>query len=321
LGWSVAAAEDALLSDAPPAPAVEQAIEAWRREDGAMPERPPDAAYDGETDLAPEAAPQLPSREDLESARDDLREQFPELRSSTPTLDYIRQLGGLQARRWDAEAGEMVPTDLFGELNARGINRNTVARLFNNKRGVADIDNIVASEFADGGTPRLPTDDTGAYLDRNALIEAIAQEAAEKRPAYRTAEAEDAARQLAELDDEIEAIRSGIERELADAPPVANVDGPYFDPPKAGDDPLARADAIEREIEAYVSGMDGGPGQEVRWRAAEYLEQDGGYLEDAIVRAMMDEIEKDFSSMMIAARSGAGQDALPDVQRMLDQAA
>jgi hypothetical protein len=168
----------------------------------------------------------LPTEEEIEQARRDIIADNPELDRNRPTMDFLRQSGGIQWTRTNPNTGERELTPIASELQGMGISQRQLLGIVR-RDGMADVDNIVASEFADGGTPRLRTDDTGTYLDRDALIEAIVQEAG-GRPAYRTAEAEAAAARLADLEDNFERIARWTQGEVAEGVEEMDSHGPFI---------------------------------------------------------------------------------------------
>lgn len=245
-----------------------------------------------------------------ETAR--LRRENPELGRARPTLDFIREIGGIQWRRNNPNTGESELTPVAQALSAMGL---TAQNLVGNIRrtGLADIDNIVASEFADGGTPRLRTDDTGTYLDRNDLLDAIAQEIG-GTPAYRTIEAEDAAAQLRDLEDSFDTLRGEMSA-VAEAEGVTRFEGvegqDWLAPPRDGDDNLQRAEAAGYIVDDYIAAMDTTPSSDRQGRAARILADEGGTPEQALYRAMMDEIEEEWNVASEASGRG-GAEALPE---------
>jgi hypothetical protein len=251
----------------------------------------------------------LPTEEEIDQARRNIFEQNPELNRNRPTMDYLRQSGGIQWTRVNPNTGERELSPIASELQGMGISQRQLLGLVR-RDGMADVDNIVASEFADGGTPRLRTDDTGTYLDRDALIEAIVQEAG-GRPAYRTAEAEAAAARLTDLEDNFARIRRDLDAASdAEGVPEMEFNGPFIARRQEGEDELARADMVERTVNDFADQMDTPPSQEVRYDAMGYLAETGGNVEDALTRAMMDAIERDFDAGS-QAPTARGAEALP----------
>lgn len=278
---------------------AQQALEAGEpvppivREDGPMLEPAPLEVQEA---AAAEGAPGpqgLPSREEIDAQIQEIRQQNPEVGRARPTLEQLLQLGGIQWRRSNPNTGESELTPIAQELRGMGITAQNLVGIIR-RNGMAEIDNIVATEFADGGTPRLRTDDTGTYLDRDALLEAIAQEVG-GRPAYRTIEAEDAAARVRDLEDNFEAIRREMD-EIASAEgvPSRQSDDTYLTPPRDGEDALDRADAAERMVERYVDSLPYQPNEMTRLDAAMYLAETGGDVETAVTRAIMDAIEEDY---------------------------
>lgn len=297
---AVEAAVEALEAGRPVPPIV-------REESPEVPFAPRDESdLDGPT---PEAMA-IPTADDIEAERRRIIAENPQLNVQRPLSQYLRDLGGIQWTRTNPATGERELSAIAQELSARGISQRQVLGLVR-RDGLADLDNVVAAELADGGTPRLRTGDDGIYVDRDALIEALIDEVDGRRPAYRTAEAEAAAQSLRDLEDSFAAIRRDMDAVAsAEAIPEMEFSGPFIPRRQAGEDPLARADMIEREVEAYADAMDVPPSNEVRWDAMAYLDETGGNVEDALTRAMMDAIERDFDARS-QTPSTARAEALP----------
>jgi hypothetical protein len=259
------------------------------------------------TERPAEAAPareRFPTEEEIEQARRDIIADNPELDRNRPTMDFLRQSGGIQWTRTNPNTGERELTPIASELQGMGISQRQLLGILR-RDGMADVDNIVAADFADGGTPRLRTDDTGTYLARDALIEAIVQEAG-GRPAYRTAEAEAAAARLADLEESFERIA----REQGEVARVEGVDPRSgLNPPVEGDDALARADAAERiDMDYEADGADI-PGS-IRRDAQRIMADEGGDYEDALYDAIL-RAERERSDAGTQAPQASGTEALP----------
>jgi hypothetical protein len=259
------------------------------------------------TERPAEAAPareRFPTEEEIEQARRDIIADNPELDRNRPTMDFLRQSGGIQWTRTNPNTGERELTPIASELQGMGISQRQLLGILR-RDGMADVDNIVAADFADGGTPRLRTDDTGTYLARDALIKAIVQEAG-GRPAYRTAEAEAAATRLADLEESFERIA----REQDEVARVEGVDPRSgLNPPVEGDDALARADAAERIDMAYEADGADIPGS-IRRDAQRIMADEGGDYEDALYDAIL-RAERERSDAGTQAPQASGTEALP----------
>lgn len=280
---AVADAEDALtLGD--PIPQPVQADEG--------PIAPPLEAYEG--DLVPDdGLPQRPTREEIDQEIEMIRREEPELSRNRPTLDRILEMGGVRWNRVNTGTGETELTPLAQELLARGVERQQLLR-YMRRDGMADVDNIVATEFADGGTSRLDTDTTGMYLDRDQLVEAMIQEIS-GTPAYRTAEAAAAAQRIQDLEDDFASIRAELdETARTDGLPEADFEGDYFAPPADGEDGLARTLDIEEAVLRYSDGQPEALPSDIQYGAMAHLTEYGGSVEDAVQRAWMDRIEEEF---------------------------
>lgn len=293
-----------------PVPPPDVAMPSVQREEGPQapfaPRDEEDAAIIG--DGAPEPQ-RIPTQDEIDEARRQIIQDVPEVGRNRPTLERLLRMGGIQWRRANPNTGESELTPIASELQGMGITQKQLLS-FTRRDGMPELDNIVASDFADGGTPRLRTDDTGTYLDRDALLEAIAQEVG-GTPAYRTIEAEDAAQRIADLEDSFAAIRREMD-EVADAEglPDMEFNGPFIAAPVEGEDALARSQEIERAVDDFADQMDTPPSSEVRYDAMEYLAATGGNVEDAITRARMDAIERDFDAGS-QAPTPRGSEALP----------
>lgn len=279
--------------------------EAIQREEG--PQVPFALRDDEDAALVPDMGEpvRIPTEDEIEAERRRIVRENPELGRNRPTLDFIRQAGGIQWTRVNPNTGERELTPIAAELQGMGISQRQLLGIVR-RDGMADIDNLPASEFADGGTPRLRTADDALYVDRDALIEAIVQEATGQGPAYRTAEAEVAAAQLRDLEDSFALIRREMDS-VADAEGVPEMDfaDDYLDPPRDGKDGLARAQVAEDALFRHEEGLSAPLPGAVRDRAMIELADRGGSVEDAIQRAWMDYIEEisDGNARLLEARA------------------
>ena len=115
-----------------------------------------------------------------------MQKAYPETRQAKPFTNAIKGRGGIKPGSRAA-----------AELAARGITPATAPGLFK-ADGMADVDNIVASEMFDG--PSVIAEDGNGYLSRDAVIEAIEREArGEKVP--RSVDAQRTMQEVAALRD------------------------------------------------------------------------------------------------------------------------
>jgi len=266
-------------------------------------------------DAAPESGipagllPDRPSTIEVDDAIRRIREDNPQLARARPTWDDLLNRGGIQWRRTNPNTGESELTPIASELQGIGVSNRQLVGLIR-RNGMAEVDNIPATEFADGGTPRLRTSDDGLYIDRDALIEAIVQEAGGS-PAYRTLEAEYAAQQIADLEDELVVIRRDLDAAAAalDEVPEMDFSGPYMPTPRQQPDMdgLARAQEAERLMGAYAANTN--ISGDVQSRAMAHLADFGGSVEDAVVRAMVDAEQEEFYEA-IGASAARGSEAV-----------
>jgi hypothetical protein len=289
---AVQEAEDALRADRPVPPMPN------REAVNPASEGPPPEAYEADANLVPAEMENFGLREveEIEAEIARLQGDNPELNRRNPLIDYIRSQGGIQSRRLNPTTGDMESTVIAGELRARGITPRNFPRLFNNRTGLADIDNIVATEaFPDGPSPLRIADDE-LYLNRDDLLDALAREA-EGAPQFRGADTRQAAEQIAAMQDRVEVVR----RELDDAMqamegPPRGFEGDYFPTPRdePNADPLDRAQRAEGAVERYMADTGAQMPSRAQYGAAGYLADFGGPVENAVVRAMMDEFEEEF---------------------------
>lgn len=129
------------------------------------------------------------AQQQVATARKQMLEQFPELKSKRPFTQEIIARGGVAPG-----------SPAAAELAARGVTVQSAPGLFR-KGGMTDLDNIVASEIF--LSPVLPEDANG-YLSPDGALDAIAQEAA-GRPVPFSAEAGAAMDQIAALEASLEA--------------------------------------------------------------------------------------------------------------------
>lgn len=103
---------------------------------------------------------------------DDVAEMLKKARSfktpktTKPLLKFLKEKGGVK-----------LGSNLAGELNALGITPKTAPALFKKDKGIGDVDNIVASEFAER-FPNINAKAEGDYVDRQTLLDLLANEAA-----------------------------------------------------------------------------------------------------------------------------------------------
>jgi len=86
-------------------------------------------------------------------------------KAGKPLLKFLKEQGGVK-----------LGSNLAGELNALGINTKTAPTLFKKDKGIGDVDNIVASEFTER-FPNIAPKIEGNYIDRQAMLDLIANEA------------------------------------------------------------------------------------------------------------------------------------------------
>lgn len=91
-----------------------------------------------------------------------------------PLAYSIRRMGGIAPTR-QGENGERVPTFMAAELRYRGITPRTHPYLFN-KSGGAEFDNIAPGTFGPHDAQVFGLDDTGNYLDRQAILDRLVDE-------------------------------------------------------------------------------------------------------------------------------------------------
>lgn len=128
------------------------------------------------------------AQQQVATARKQMLEQFPELKSKRPFTQAIIARGGVAPG-----------SPAAAELAARGVTVQSAPGLFR-KGGMTDLDNIIASEIF--LSPVLPEDMNG-YLSPDGALDAIAQEAA-GQPVPFSAEAMAAMEQLAALEAALE---------------------------------------------------------------------------------------------------------------------
>lgn len=138
--------------------------------------------------------------------------------SSVPLAQAIRRMGGIATTRADRRTGAQVPTFVAQELAHRGITPRTHPYLFN-RNGGSDFDNIAPGSFGPDDAQVFGLDDTGSYLNREAIIDRLAGEVTGGgATAFDLAEdmdRRDAERAKAEQEREEEA-RQAVEAEAAD---------------------------------------------------------------------------------------------------------
>lgn len=102
----------------------------------------------------------------------------PELRLKRPFTEKIKSLGGIAPTI--SQGGETFKSPAAIELEHLGVTPKTAPGLFR-KGGATDLDNIVASEVF---TSPVLREDGNGYLDRDAVYQAIADEAAGQKVPY-----------------------------------------------------------------------------------------------------------------------------------------
>lgn len=95
--------------------------------------------------------------------------------STVPLAQSIRRMGGVATTRANGATGERTPTFMAQELAHRGITPRTHPYLFN-QRGGADFDNISPGTFGPDDAQVFGLDDTGNYLNRDAILDRLASE-------------------------------------------------------------------------------------------------------------------------------------------------
>ena len=86
-------------------------------------------------------------------------------KAGKPLLKFLKEKGGVK-----------LGSNLAGELNALGITPKTAPALFKKDKGIGDVDNIVASEFAER-FPNAAIDLQTDYVDRQKFLDLLANEA------------------------------------------------------------------------------------------------------------------------------------------------
>lgn len=86
-------------------------------------------------------------------------------KAGKPLQKFLKEKGGVK-----------LGSNLAGELNALGITPKTAPALFKKTGGIGDVDNFPASEFAER-FPNINAKVEGDYVDRQALLDLIAEEA------------------------------------------------------------------------------------------------------------------------------------------------
>ena len=105
-------------------------------------------------------------------------DSHPELRLKRPFTEKIKSLGGIAPTI--SRGGETFKSPAAIELEHLGVTPKTAPGLFR-KGGATDLDNIVASEVF---TSPVLREDGNGYLDRDAVYQAIADEAAGQKVPY-----------------------------------------------------------------------------------------------------------------------------------------
>jgi hypothetical protein len=134
--------------------------------------QPADASRLDDTSRAPDTTvlrerARAKAEAEIETAEAEMVKAHPHLRWKHPLANWIKGKGGIATKNKDGS-----PSWAAAELANRGVDIRRLPGLFNNRTGSQDLDNLWDENIAQV----LGTDDTGGYLNREALIEALANE-------------------------------------------------------------------------------------------------------------------------------------------------
>lgn len=206
----------------------------------------------------------------------EIERDFPEMRRKYPLAQSLPKVKSTMMRN-----GERVRTPAAQELANAGIRPRTHPFLFDNKNGLSDFDNLVASEYGDLQFV-LPVDQSSGYFEPDALLSAMVDELSGRG---KTPVSPEVAARMAEL----EGLAS-----------MRNIDGfmqdGNFVASKAAIDASPDPDAFVRSgINRFERENSLKLDDEIRTAAARILQESGGDADSAVERALIQAVENDIS--------------------------
>ncbi|MCA0204290.1 MAG: thermonuclease family protein [Proteobacteria bacterium] len=199
------------------------------------------------------------------------RQQFPELRYRQPLMAKIASQGGIAPTI--QQNGATVPSWAASELAARGVTPQTHPRLFK-PGGATDLDNIDPATLGTDAAQLLGTDGTGRYANREAIIEALAGEAAGT-----PFDVSYGAREARRMEQEARDRRARGLNETIDE----GADGRRVMPPDADSSGnQRRINRIAKEVDRKLGEIGGSWTEGERSAIVDRLNREGGSIDDAV---------------------------------------